>query len=131
MAGETLGATYRFQLYALALFGYGLILKTLLAVSVVFFDCRGTERFWIDTGLFWGFSIVLFLMTVFAALPCWLRESAVSLSYAERRWSLIVSGFTIYVGSWLILLFAYLRPESFVGRILGRGLGFSRGDWCL
>lgn len=126
MTGEPSNAMYQFQLYSLVLFAYALVLKILLIGSVVVFDCRGVEQFWIESGLFGAFVAVLALMLILAALP----SSQRSTNPGERRWSLVATGFTLYVGAWLLLLFAFLRPESLVGNALAVGFGFERGNWC-
>ena len=130
MTGDTANAIYRMQLHSLVLFAYGLIFKAFLIGSVVSFDCRGVERFWLGSGLFWGFSVVLVLLTTLSALPWWQQGVGRRSSRAERRWLLVAPAFTLYMSSWLLLLYAFLRPGSLVGRTVAMAFGFERGNWC-
>lgn len=130
MTGEDMDATYRFQLFSVVVFAYALVLKAFVVGSVVLFDCRGVEEFWIGSALYWAFVLVFGLMVSYAALPWWQQRSSWQSNQAESRWSLVATGFTFYVASWLLLLFAFLRPESLVGRIFASVLGFERGNWC-
>ena len=104
---------------AMLILTYGLLLKLLVAISLVFFSCLQFRYLWSDSLAFPAFVVVSILLAVFSAAPMLRQAFGAQTSKADFWWSFAATGFALYISAMLVVLYAFVHPGSMLSRLFG------------